>query len=430
MSEPKPLPAELTRLVEEGLPELLEFYRQAHAAPELSFFERETSARLAAGLERAGCAVTRPVGRYEGKHAGRQCWGVVGLLDNGEGPTIMLRTDMDALPLEEQTGAPYASRVRMPGIDGREQPVMHACGHDLHMTVLLGTARTLFRLRDHWRGKLLLVGQPAEEHGSGARALLAEGLYSRWPSPRAALALHTHPLLEAGQLGFTPGITMGNIDMLDLTVRGVGAHGATPHLGRDPVVLAAQLVLALQTIVSREIDPVDPAVVTVGSIHGGNKHNIIPDQVKLELTVRALRDDTREKILAAIERIVVHTARAAGIPEERLPLVEQLPEEHFPATWSDPALAERVAGAFREALGEDNVRQLPSSTGGEDFSLYGRTAEQVPLCLFWLGTAAPGSPREGCPGWHSPRFLPAAEPALRAGVTAMSAAALRLFDQL
>ncbi len=405
---------------------LLPLYRELHAAPELSYFEQETSARLALELKAAGLTVTHPVGRFP--DARRTAYGVVGVLENGQGPTLLLRTDLDALPVEEKTGLEFASRRRMVDVDGQEKAVMHACGHDLHISVLLGAVRVLAGMKDHWRGTLLVIGQPAEERGGGARALLADGLYSRWPSPDFALAEHVDPQLEAGTVGWCPGYAMANVDMLDLTVRGVGAHGAMPHLGRDPVVLAAQIVLALQTIVSREVDPIEPAVVTVGAIHGGTKHNIIPEEVQLQLTVRSFDPEVRERILAAIERIATGTARAAGVTEDRLPVLSG-GEEFTPALYNDPALAERLAAAMARELGAERVVRIKPQTGGEDFSEYGRTGRKVPICMFRVGTGATGGDPLRRPGLHSPEYAPAAEPSLAAGIRAMSAAALELLGR-
>jgi amidohydrolase len=417
---------EVGEIVEGELPALLETYKQLHAAPELSYFEEKTSERVAGALEAAGYEVTRPVGRYEGSD--RPCYGVVAVLKNGKGPTVLVRTDLDALPVEEKTGAAYASRVRMKDVGGEDVPVMHACGHDMHMTVLIGTAQALAALKSRWKGTLILIGQPAEERGGGARAMLNGGLYERWPAPDYALAEHVDPTLEAGAVGFCPGWAMANVDMIDILIRGVGAHGAQPHKGRDPIVLAAQVINALQTVVSREIDPVETGVVTVGSIHGGTKHNIIPDEVRLQLTVRSFKDEVRKTMLAAIERITVNTARAAGVPEDRLPVISKS-DEYTPALYNSPELTASTEKALAAALGGKNVVTIPPTTGGEDFSEYGRTARKVPVCLFRLGTAEPGSDPAARPGIHSPYFLPVAEPTIRTGVTAMTFAVLNLMGK-
>jgi len=417
---------QIGELVERELASLVELYKELHAAPELSYFEKNTSARLAEELRAAGYEVSYPVGKYS--DTSYTCYGVVAVLKNGSGPTVLVRTDLDALPLEEKTGVPFASKVRMRDITGKEVGVMHACGHDMHQAVLVGTARVLARMRPRWRGTLVMIGEPAEESGGGARALLADGLYERWPLPDYALAEHTDPTLEAGQVGYCPGWAMANVDVLEITIRGIGAHGARPHQARDPVVIAAQVINALQTVVSREINPVETGVVTVGSIHGGSKPSIIPDEVKLQLTVRSYKDDVRKKILAAIKRITINTARAAGVPENRLPLISG-GVEYTPALYNDPQLTELAVKAIREELGEENVIRIQPTTTGEDFSEYGRTPQKVPVFMFRLGTAEPGSDPETRPGLHSPQFIPVPLPTIRTGVRAMSAAVLKLLEK-
>jgi len=394
----------MTELVEKELPSLVALYKEIHASPELSFFEKNTSARLAGELRAAGYEITHPVGKYS--FADYTCYGVVAVMENGKGPTVLVRTEIDALPIEEKTGVAWASKVRMQDITGEEVGVMHACGHDMHQTVLVGTARVLAAMKERWSGTLILICQTAEERGAGARALLADGLYERWPVPDYALAEHLDPGLEAGQVGYCPGRAMANIDMIDITIRGIGAHGARPHQGRDPIVVSAQVINALQTVVSREINPVDPGVVTVGSIHGGSKHNIIPDKVELQLTVRTFSDEVREKILEAIERITLNTARAAGLPENLLPVVHNRSEEFFPVLYNDPELVESTVKAFKAVLGEENVLKIKPTTSGEDFSEFGRTPHKVPVFLFRLGSAEPGSDPSSRPGLHSAYFKP------------------------
>ncbi|MBN2288174.1 MAG: amidohydrolase, partial [Candidatus Glassbacteria bacterium] len=332
-------------VIEAELPSLGELYKRIHAAPELSCLEKETSAELAGQLTAAGFEVTRPVGRYS--DPARACYGVVGVMKNGPGPTVLVRGDMDALPIEEKTGLPYASTVRAADVGGTVCPVMHACGHDMHTTVLVGTARALAALRSSWSGTLVMLGQPAEEFGAGSRAMLDDGLYGRWPVPDYAIAEHVDPGLETGQVGYRPGWAMASVNSVDILIRGVGAHGARPHQGKDPIVIAAQVITALQTIVSREIDPVETGVVTVGSIHGGTKHNIIPDEVRLQLTVRSYTEEVRRTILQAIERITVNTCRAAGVPEDRMPVIELSADQYTPALYNDPELTRRLAGVFR-----------------------------------------------------------------------------------
>ncbi len=396
-------------------------YKHFHANPELSLLEEKTAARLATELRNAGFEVTEKVGGH----------GIVGVLKNGAGPTLLLRTDLDGLPVQEETGLPYASKTRATDITGVEVATMHACGHDIHMTVLTGTARALVALKNRWSGTLVLVGQPAEERGIGARAMLAEGLYRRFPKPDFALAIHDSATLPHGTVGTIEGFAMANVDMVDITVRGIGGHGAYPHTTKDPVVLAARIVVALQTIVSRETRPVDPAVVTVGSIHGGTKHNIIPDEVKLQLTLRSYTDEVRARTIEAVRRICRGEAIAAGIPDDRMPVVT-VADEGTPATYNDPALTRRVRGALTDWLGADKLVTIEPEMGGEDFSQFGRTVEKVPLCLFRIGTVAPekiaASQRSGMPlpSLHSNKFAPVPEPTIKTGVTALTAAALEL----
>ena len=418
------LARDVKAIVEEKLPVLLEFYKDLHSSPELSYFEKETSEKLAIELRKLGFEVTNPVGKYPDKSL--TCYGVVAVMENGTGPTVLIRTDIDALPIQEKTGVPYASKVRSVDISGKEVPVMHACGHDMHTATLLGTAQLLTGMKERWSGTLVMVGQPAEERGGGARGILADGLYERWPVPDYALAQHGDPDLETGQVGYCPGWAMANIDMIDITIRGIGAHGARPHQGRDPVVIAAQVINNLQTVVSRSIDPVETGVVTVGSIHGGSKHNIIPDEVHLQLTVRSFTDEVRGKILEEIERITVNTCLAAGVPEDRLPLIHNRAEEFFPALYNDPELVESTVKAFRDVLGEENVIKQKPSTAGEDFSELGITEHKVPVFMFRVGTAATSSDPSTRPGWHSPYYLPVPEPSLRTGVIAMTTAVLNL----
>ncbi len=347
------------REIDADYPYLEKLYLDLHRHPELSYQEKRTAARIAAELKKLGLTVTTGVGGH----------GVVGVLKNGEGPTVLLRTDLDALPVAEQTGLPYASQVKAVEQTGQEVPVMHACGHDVHMTVFAGTARWLVRHRDAWSGTLVMIGQPAEERGAGARAMLEDGLFERFPKPDYALALHVNAALPAGTVAWVPGYALANVDSVDITVHGIGGHGAYPQATRDPVVLASQIVLALQTIASREIDPQDPVVVTVGSIHGGTKHNIISDRVDLQLTVRTYSDETRRKVLDAIRRIATNMGRVAGLPDGLLPEVRIHEEEYTPSTYNDPELAARLAAALRPAsegvpgLGaSSSFRWLPQSS--------------------------------------------------------------------
>ena len=410
--------------VDQHYPALLELYKHLHANPELSLCEEKTSARLADELRRAGYEVTPKVGGH----------GVVAVLKNGAGPTVLVRSDMDALPVKEQTGLPYASAVTAKDPAGKEVSVMHACGHDVHTTCLVGTAQVLAQLKDRWHGTLVLIGQPAEELGGGAKRMLADGLFTRFPRPDYCLALHDTSDVPAGAINYTPGFSAANVDSVDITVRGVGGHGAHPYKTKDPVVLASQIVLALQTIVSREVKAGEPAVVTVGSIHGGTKHNIIPDEVKLQLTVRSYADEVRKQVLDAIPRIVRGQAIAAGMPEDRLPIVDIEPE-YTPAVYNDPKLTGRLMTLFRALFGEANVVEEKPSMGGEDFGEYGRTEHKIPICMFDIGVVPreefEAAQRAGkpLPGLHSPLFAPAPEPTLKTGITALTAAVLELMGE-
>ncbi|MEJ7619097.1 MAG: amidohydrolase [Pyrinomonadaceae bacterium] len=333
-------------MIDRDLASLVATYKMLHASPELSHYEEKTSAFVAKELRTLGYTVTERIGKYK-----RPEWigyGVVGVLKNGAGPTVLVRADLDALPVEEKTGLSYASKVRVKNEAGQEVGVMHACGHDVHITALVGAAKMLAQLKDEWRGTLILVGQPAEETIDGARAMLDDGLYDKFPKPDYAIALHDHGLIAAGKVGQTPGFALASSTSVDITVRGVGGHGSTPEFAKDPIVVAAQIILALQTIVSRENSPLDPAVVTVGTIHGGTKRNIIPEEVTLQLTVRAYKEEVRLKLLASIERIAKGTALAAGIPPELAPIVK-VSETESPATYNNPAPTERLSVAFQSA---------------------------------------------------------------------------------
>jgi hippurate hydrolase len=400
---------------------LFELYKQLHSHPELSLQEEQTAAAVAAELRKAGYDVTPGVGKH----------GVVAILRNGSGPTVLVRSDMDALPVKEATGLPYASTATATNAQGIEVSTMHACGHDIHMACLVGTARILAQLKDRWQGTLILIGQPAEEAGGGARAMLADGLFKRFPRSDFCLALHDSAELPAGTIGYTPGFANANVDFVNITVRGVGGHGAYPHKIKDPIVLAAQIILALQTIVSRETEPVEPAVVTVGSIHGGTKHNIIPDEVRLQLTIRSYSDAVRQHTIEAIKRICHGQALSAGIPEDRLPEVT-VQEDSTPATYNDPELTARLAGVFKNWFGENNVIQRKPTMGGEDFSEYGRIEPKIPICMFNVGGVSPDvfkeSERTGrlLPSLHSALWAPLPEPTIKTGTTAMVAAVLSL----
>ncbi len=415
-------------------------YRDLHANPELSFLESASSARMAAELEALGFEVTTGVGdtwvrakaeRDQGViRDGVGGYGVVGVLRNGEGPTVMIRTDTDALPVPEQTGVPYASTATAVSWTGVDSAVMHACGHDIHMTSWVGTARALAGRRDDWSGTLVMIAQPAEELGLGAMAMLEDGLYTRFPTPDVNLALHVNAAMPSGTVGVVPGFALAAVDSVDVIVRGEGGHGAYPHTTRDPVVVAAHIVAALQTLVSRNIDPQRPGVVTVGAFQAGAKHNIISDEARLKLTVRSYDEETRQTLLQGIERIARAQAEAFDAPAPEV-IFESDP---IPATYNDPSLTERSAAAIAAAIGEGNVREMAPVMGGEDFAHFARTDEEIPGFIFWLGgvdpetMAAAAEAGEALPSLHSPRFAPDYAPTIETGVKAMTAAALAAFE--
>lgn len=400
---------------------LLVLYKQIHAYPELAFQEEQTAARLTKELNNLGFKVTQKVGGT----------GVVGVMKNGDGPTIMIRADMDALPIIEDTKLPYASKVRTRDRDGLEVGVMHACGHDMNVTCLIGTARVLTAMKDRWQGTLVLIGQPAEEIGAGAKAMLEDGLLTRFPRPDFALALHCDGRYPAGHLNYREGQLQANVDSVDIVVKGKGGHGAAPHATIDPIVIAARIVLDLQTIVSRERNPLEPAVVTVGAIHGGTKHNIIPDECKMQLTVRTMNDKSRAEVLESIARIAKAASMAARAPE---PIVKTRGESFTPALINEKELTTKMVTLFKDMLGNDHVHERPMSMGGEDFSQFTRAGLRT---FYWhLGTADPVVFAEAKkPGGkalantHSPYYAPVPEPTLRTGVLSMSMAVLELMNE-
>jgi amidohydrolase len=420
-------------LADAELPSLLAIYKDIHSHPELSGQEERTAAMIAKELRAAGCKVTQHLGKYENPKI-KGC-GVVGVMKNGEGPTVLVRTDMDALPVEEETGLPYASKVVAKNDEGKDVHVMHACGHDAHIAAFIGTARALEKLKDQWHGTILFVAQPAEETGNGARALLKDGLYEKFDKPNFALGFHDKADLETGRIGVTEGYTYANVDSVDITVRGVGGHGAYPHKTRDPIVLAAEIINVLQTIASRENNPLDPIVITVGSIHGGTKHNIIPDEVKLQLTVRTYKPDTRERVLAAIDRIAKGCATAAGVPPERSPIVTVSKDQFCPATYNNPELTKRLVAVWKTALGNENVVMVDPTMGGEDFSEYSLPDHSIPAVDFHIGGVEPEKIAEykqagkELPSLHSSKFAPVPEPTIRVGVIGMTSAVLELMKK-
>jgi amidohydrolase len=406
----------LDQRVQSALPSLVETYRALHATPELSMQEAKTSAFVAQRLRELGYEVTYPFGQYSDPAA--TCYGVVAVLRNGKGPTVLVRSDMDGLPVLEQTGLPFASQ---------NSGVMHACGHDVHMTTLLGTAKVLADLKSQWRGTVMLVGQPAEEVVQGARGMLSAGLYEKIARPDYAIALHDWAVLESGKVGYRAGQFMAASDSVNLTIRGVGGHGAAPHDTKDPVVLASQTVLALQTIASRERSPLDPVVVTVGRIEGGAKRNIIPDEVKLYLTVRTFKPEVRERVLSSIQRIPSGLAIAAGVPDDRAPVYEHFEKESIASTFNEPALTQRLVTSIGRELGATNVVEIEQALVSEDFGLFGEQGK-IPTVLLALGAADPAALRAGTqPGLHSSKFAPSSpELVLRTGVRAAVAAVLDL----
>jgi amidohydrolase len=421
------------QLADAELPSLLPIYKDLHLHPELSTHEERSAGIVAKELKAAGCDVTEHVGKYE--KPGAQCFGVIGVMKNGDGPTVLVRTDLDALPVHEETGLPYASTATTKNDEGKEVPVMHACGHDAHISMFIGVARSLAKLKDQWHGTIVFVGQPAEELGTGARALLRDGLYTRWPKPNYALGFHDKADMEIGHIGVTEGYTYANVDSVDVTVHGIGGHGAYSYRTKDPVVLAAEMINQWQTIASRENNPIDPIVITVGSIHGGTKHNIIPDEVKMQLTVRTYKADVRERVLAAIERIAKGCATAAGLPSDKMPTVSVLRDLFTPATYNNPELTKRLVAVWKKTLGDKNVELVDPTMGGEDFSEYSLPDHSIPAVDFHVGAVAPEKIAESnktgtpLPSLHSSKFAPVPEPTIRVGIIAMTSAVLDLMKK-
>jgi hippurate hydrolase len=410
---------EVKKQIDTQFDSLDKFYKQLHSNPELSLHEEKTAARMAKELRDLGFEVTEKVGGT----------GVVGVLKNGKGPTVLVRTDMDALPVTEMTGLPYRSTVKTRDKYDNEVGVMHACGHDMHMTCWVGTARVLAAMKDRWQGTLVFIGQPAEEIGQGAKAMLKDGVLEKFPRPDYALALHCDHSRPYGTIAYTDGMALANVDSVDILVKGKGGHGSAPHTTVDPIVLSARIILDLQTLVSRETNPTDPAVVTVGSIHGGTKHNIIPNECKMQLTIRTTKDSVRKNILDGIRRIAKAAAEGARAPE---PEVTIHPEEFTPALVNDSKLAEKTVKVFKEVLGPDKVLDRPLVMGGEDFGRFGSDGK-VPIFLYFLGTVPPEKVElaqkdasKSLPSLHSDLYYPTPEPSIRTGVLTMSMAVLNL----
>lgn len=406
--------------VARDLTDLIAFYKALHAHPELSRHEEKSAAGIAARLASAGYSVTPHVGGH----------GVVGVLVNGPGPTVLIRGDMDALPVTEETGLGYRSAVTSENADGRRIGVMHACGHDVHQTCLVGTAKLLAETRDRWRGTLVIIAQPAEEIGTGALAMIEDGLFDRFPRPDYCLALHVSASAPAGDVAYTSGWALANVDSVDVTIYGRGGHGSRPHETIDPIVAAAQTIVSLQTIVARRVDPLESGVISVGSIHAGSKHNIIPDEARLQITVRSYTDQTRRILLDGIREVTVNTCRAMGCTRDPAVVIRE--NEFTPATYNDPELTTAAIGVLSQVIGKDHIRRFKPVMGGEDFGQYGRRLN-VPSFMFWLGSVdrklfdasqVEGGPR--LPPLHSSRYAPDPEPTVRTGVRSMASVALSL----
>jgi amidohydrolase len=422
---------ELNERVDSNIADWVGTYKHFHANPELSTQEKETSALIASSLRRLGYEVTDHFGKYEDPNL--VSYGVVAVLKNGPGPTVYVRTELDALPVRENTGLPYASKVTVKRATD-EVGVMHACGHDLHMTVFLGTAKMLLEEKSHWSGTVVMIAQPAEESVGGAAAMLRAGLFEKFPKPDYVLALHDSAVLPAGKVAWHEGTMLAGADIVDITIRGYGGHGAAPNMTKDPVVIASELVVFLQTIVSREEDPLTPTVVTVGSFHAGTKHNVIPDDAHLQLSVRTMSPEHREKTLAAITRAANGIAAAAGVPPELAPIIT-VSKLGVPPTVNDPELTRRVAAALEKELGKDNVVPGKPIMASEDFSLYALADPKPPTTMFWLGAVDPEKFKDAqergtrLPSLHSSEFAPLPEPAIRTGVEAMTSAVMDLLKK-
>lgn len=417
--------ATLNEAVRADLPQLMTLYRDLHANPELSMQEVRTPAKLAAEMKKLGFSVTEKVGKT----------GVVSVLKNGDGPVLMIRADMDGLPVVEQTNLPFASKIRATARSGVETGVMHACGHDTHMTSFIGTARRLAAMKDQWSGTLVMILQPGEETGEGAKAMLDDGLYSRFPKPSTVIAFHDAAALPAGVIGITPGYALANVDSVDITVRGLGGHGAYPHTTKDPIVLASRIVTTLQTLVSRENDPANPAVVTVGSFQAGAKHNIISDEAKLQLTVRSYTPEVRKLLLDGIQRIARGEAIAAGMPEDRMPVVTFREQEFTPSTFNTEKISARALELFQQHFGPERAIKTPAVMGGEDFSRFWLADKSIESLIFWVGGTpkpvwdAAGGNQQKLPSLHSPFWAPDAEAVIATATEAMTLAALDLLKK-
>ena len=410
--------------IEDEIPYLKDLYIDIHQNPEISLMEKETSIKLANELRKVGFEVEENFGGY----------GIVGILKNGDGPNILYRTDMDALPMEEKTGLPYASKIITKNTDGNDVGTMHSCGHDMHMTVWTGTARALVERKDEWNGTLIMIGQPAEEIGAGAAMMLKAGLYEKYPIPDLGIALHSSPTIPAGKVGFGKGYIMANTESVDIKIYGQGSHGAVPHMSIDPIVTASMIIMELQTIVSRNLNPIDDAVITVGSIRGGTKHNIIPDEVNLQLTIRTYKDEVRSLIHKRIKEICDGIAASMGLDKSRWPKII-MPEQYTPANYNDELLIDIMTNVSNSTIGEENVVSVEPQMVGEDFARYGSTKENIPTAMYWLGTV----PKErmdkyiageyALPALHSPFYYPDIENSIRTGVKVSTESLIKLFNK-
>ncbi len=416
----------IKQAISADMPSLMALYRDLHANPELSFQEYKTAAKLAAEARKLGFVVTEKVGQT----------GVVAVMKNGAGPVVMIRADMDGLPVEEQTGLPFASKQRGVSKSGTESGIMHACGHDTHMSAWVGAARQLAATKANWSGTLVMILQPAEEIGKGAKAMLDDGLYTRFPKPKYVIGFHDAAQFPAGVLGYSVGFALANVDSIDIKVRGVGGHGAYPQTTKDPILLASRIVGSLQQLVSREVDPQDAAVVTVGSFHAGTKHNIISDEATLLLTVRSYSDETRKMLIDGIKRIAKGEAIAAGVPEDRMPIISIAEDEFTPATYNTPKLTNAVADLFKARFGAAQVIATPPAMGGEDFSQFYRADKaNVESMIFWVGGVpqaefdAAKAGGKALPSLHSPFWKPDAEKVIAVGAEALTAAAMDLMKK-
>lgn len=423
-------PVTLDQSVNAQLPSLIETYKDFHRHPELSHYEEQTSAKLAASLRKIGYTVTEHVGVYQD---GSKAWGVVAILENGPGPRLLIRSDMDALPVEEKTGVDYASTTHFTNPQGQVAPVMHACGHDIHMTVLLGTAKELVEMKNQWHGTVMLIGQPSEETIDGARALLADHLYERFGKPDFVLSEHDDSSVAAGDIGIKGGPLLASSTSIDVLIKGIGAHGSAPQAGKDPILMAAEFIMLSQTIVSRQIDPQQPAVMTVGTIHGGLKRNIIPEEVTMGITLRTYSDKVRDQIIADLRKTAEGVAVAYGMPADRMPVVTVSKSEITPATINDPGFADRLRKVAVATLGANHVVTVDPVMGSEDVGLFSLDGT-IPAVMFRLGASDPVKLAEAVkagkalPGPHSPLFAPVFEPTIRTGVEEVTAMAMNILQ--